>query len=149
MESPKEIQDIAEERLNEAFILSDNGKFDGAFYLLGYAVELELKAKICELLNIPNLFSEQDSSRIQEKGFSRIRKVFKTHNLMHLLFLCGLKGEYDVAKGKEKEIFIAHSSLFEVWSENYRYKSVGSCEPKNVKELLEVIKRVMLWIREN
>lgn len=65
MESPQEIQKISEERLAEAFILSQNGKFDGAFYLLGYAVELELKAKICELLKIPNLFSEKHSNKIQ------------------------------------------------------------------------------------
>lgn len=49
---------------------------------------------------------------------------------MHLLFLSGLKGDYDIEKGDNKEMFIANSSLFEVWTENYRYKPVGSCEPK-------------------
>ena len=58
MDSPESIKALAWERLEEAEILYQNGKFDGAFYLSGYSVELMLKAKICERFGIPNLFDE-------------------------------------------------------------------------------------------
>ncbi|MDP3007736.1 MAG: HEPN domain-containing protein [Methylococcales bacterium] len=50
MKTAQEIKDIALERLQEAAILCDNGKYDGAFYLAGYSVELMLKAKFVNVL---------------------------------------------------------------------------------------------------
>lgn len=41
-----EFQELAELRLEEARVLLDQGKWDGAYYLAGYAVELALKARI-------------------------------------------------------------------------------------------------------
>jgi HEPN domain-containing protein len=52
MKTVQEIKDIAFERLQEAAILCDNEKYDGAFYLAGYAIELMLKAKICERFDV-------------------------------------------------------------------------------------------------
>lgn len=68
MTNPKEIKDLAKQRLTEAEILLKNGMCDGAFYLAGYSVELTLKAKICERLGIPNLFDETNTSTIQSRG---------------------------------------------------------------------------------
>lgn len=43
-------------RLDEAKILLDHGKWDGAYYLAGYVVELALKVRIIgELLKIRSL----------------------------------------------------------------------------------------------
>ena len=49
MNTSEEIKKLAELRLEEAQILLDNGKTNGAFYLLGYTIELHLKYKICKL----------------------------------------------------------------------------------------------------
>jgi hypothetical protein len=57
MKSPQEIQSIAGLRLEKAELLFANAKFDGAFYLAGYAVKLHFKAKICTLLQIDDFFS--------------------------------------------------------------------------------------------
>lgn len=48
MKNLKDIQELADWRLEEADYLCKGGYFDGAFYLAGYAVELYLKAKIAE-----------------------------------------------------------------------------------------------------
>ncbi len=56
MNSSEEIKKLADLRLEEAIILLKNEKSNGAFYLLGYTVELYLKYKICKMLNIDDLF---------------------------------------------------------------------------------------------
>lgn len=43
------LQSLAYTRLDEARILLDNGKYDGAYYLSGYVIELALKARIAKL----------------------------------------------------------------------------------------------------
>ncbi len=58
MKCPEEIKKLAYERLEEANILCANEKYDGAFYLVGYSIELMLKSKICERFDINNLFDE-------------------------------------------------------------------------------------------
>lgn len=95
MTNPDEIRSLARQRLSEAEILYQNGKYDGAFYLAGYSVELTLKAKICERLGIPNLFDETHSDTNSIKGISEIRKTLKTHNLFTLLIFSGLKVKFD------------------------------------------------------
>ena len=56
MNTSEEIKKLADLRLEEAIILLNNKKSNGAFYLLGYTVELYLKYKICKMLNIDDLF---------------------------------------------------------------------------------------------
>ena len=55
MENIHEILKLATERLEEAQILYENNKPDGAFYLAGYSVELTLKAKVLIILSFLTL----------------------------------------------------------------------------------------------
>lgn len=91
MTNPKEIKELALQRLKEADVLFQNKMCDGAFYLAGYSVELILKAKICERLGIPNLFDEKNTDANSIEGIGEIRKPLKTHNLFTLLIFSGLK----------------------------------------------------------
>lgn len=50
MISTKDLKAIARARLRDAHLLLRAKRFDGAFYLCGYAVELALKARICRTL---------------------------------------------------------------------------------------------------
>jgi HEPN domain-containing protein len=50
MISTKDLRAIARARLRDAQVLLKAERFDGAFYLSGYAVELALKARICRTL---------------------------------------------------------------------------------------------------
>lgn len=56
MKTVAHIKELAKTRLEEAKILCAAGKYDGAFYLAGYSVELMLKAKICEHFDIDDLY---------------------------------------------------------------------------------------------
>lgn len=85
-----ELRMIARARLADATLLFRNERPDGAFYLGGYAVELALKARICQTLNwigFPEKRSEFDNLT-----------SFRTHKLDVLLALSGqeqrIKSEY-------------------------------------------------------
>lgn len=52
MPTRKELQDLAEIRLQEAKVLFEKEFYDGARYLAGYVIELALKARICKILDL-------------------------------------------------------------------------------------------------
>jgi hypothetical protein len=151
MNNPLEIEKLALERLSEAEILYDNDKFDGAFYLAGYSVELMLKAKICQTFGVPNLFDEQNTP-INLSGIGDVRKALKTHNLYVLLIFSGLKVKFDTEKSGNKHLFKANSLMFGNWDENSRYKPCGFTKPKDVQELISLLKHkngLLQWIKNS
>lgn len=152
MKSPQQIRDLADQRLREAKVLCKAGEYDGAFYLAGYCVELELKAKCCERLGIPNLFDEEDKIANSISGIGDIRKLLKTHKINVLLVLSGLKNEFD-EKGAEDQTFLhAKSLLLSEWSESCRYKPCGYCKPKDAKKFIDYIEEkngLLEWIRQH
>jgi HEPN domain-containing protein len=91
MRNPKEILRIAESRIAEAKVLFDAGYYEGAFYLAGYSIEMALKAKICLHLDIPNLFED---SKLLDK------LKFKTHDIITLLLLSGLRKKFETEMSK-------------------------------------------------
>ena len=97
MNSSQEIKHLAKLRLAEATILYEAGKYDGAFYLAGYSVELMLKAKVCEHFRIDNLF---DKNGCMIQGISDLRKVVETHDINLLLIFSGLEEKFRKAKIK-------------------------------------------------
>lgn len=152
MINPAEIRNLAQQRLCEAEILYQNGKYDGAFYLAGYSVELTLKAKICERLGIPNLFDEADKNTNAIRGISEIRKTLKTHNLFTLLIFSGLKLKFDEEKATNIDLAKANSLLFNAWDENARYKPCGYMTNKDVEKLITLLSQpngILTWIEQN
>jgi hypothetical protein len=61
------------------------------FYLASYSLEIKFKAKICKRIGINNLFDESDKNVNAIKGFGKIRKFLKTHDLFTTLIFSGLK----------------------------------------------------------
>ena len=59
IESRVEFQQLAQVRLDEAKVLLDVGKWGGAYYLAGYAVELALKACIIRTLMATDAFPDR------------------------------------------------------------------------------------------
>lgn len=152
MTNPEEIKNFAMQRLEEARILFRNGMSDGAFYLAGYSVELMLKAKICERLEIPNLFDESHPNNKTISRIGELRKILKTHNLFILLIISGLKTKFDDEKATNKELAKANSLLFNAWDENARYKPCGYMLDKDVEKLLNLligVKGILTWIKLN
>ncbi len=154
METPEEIEKLSNERLEEARILFDNNKYDGAFYLSGYSVELALKAKIARKLGVPNLFTSDEKGLKGIDGVASIRSVIKTHNLFTLLILSGLKEQFDIDKARQENVSLSlsNSLFFQKWSEQWRYMPCGSMGESECKKLLELLidkKGILEWIRAN
>jgi len=143
MTTTQKIADIAHKRLTEARLLFSNGMYDGAFYLSGYSAELMLKAKVCTAFCIPNLLDDDCKELNAIEGIAEIRKVVKTHRLYTLLILSGLKTAFESitidSNSQYYPLGNLHRLLFQKWSENARYNTVGTARKEDVEELLNLL----------
>lgn len=155
MNSAEEIKKLAYLRLSEAEILCANAKYDGAFYLAGYSVELMLKAKICEHFRIDNLFNREEC-KIQ--GISDLRKVVETHDINLLLILSGLESKFRTAQKTNEKLkesyrfFTASTGNKTDWSEQVRYLPINSKTEEDVKEFISLLnddEGLLKWIEQN
>ncbi|NQT29595.1 MAG: HEPN domain-containing protein [Candidatus Saganbacteria bacterium] len=128
MISRKNLKQIAKARLKDSKILCKNGRYDGAVYLCGYAVEVTLKAKICKTLNWKG-FPESS------KEFEHY-KSFKTHNLDVLL---KLSGHELVVKSK----YLADWSIIAQWDPEVRYKQIGSAAEVDAKNIISSTRNIL------
>jgi hypothetical protein len=153
MKNADVIKQLAYDRLEEAVILCDNGKYDGAFYLAGYSIELMLKAKVCERLGIDNLFDEQ----CQTYGVTEVRKALKTHDLAVLLIFSGLRTQFEWVKSQDMTLAETNLLLFLnsgkcIWNEQCRYNPSGSQNPGDVQRLIGLLLHehgLLQWIEKN
>lgn len=111
-----ELRTIARARLKDAEMLLRAGRYDGAIYLCGYAVELVLKARICKTLSW--------SGYPATAGECHNYRSFQTHNLDVLLHLAGVER-------KIKTTFLAEWSTVATWDPEVRYKPIGSATRQN------------------
>lgn len=116
---------LARERLREAQILFRRGKFDGAGYLCGYAVELALKARICRTLG----WSEYKVGR--DYG------SFKIHDLDILLDLSGARPRITTRYLGE------WSAVLPEWGPELRYAPVGHMKRNVVSDMIEATRKLL------
>lgn len=121
MISVPDLDSIAQARVADANVLAAAGRFDGALYLCGYAVEIALKARICRTLNWP-AFPE---SNTEFRSF----QSFRTHELAVLLQLTGRETDIKTAH------FAARSTV-EVWRPESRYRTIGSASNTDASEMI-------------
>lgn len=120
-----ELKALAKGRLKEAQILYRHGKFDGAAYMCGYAIELALKARICRLLK----WSEYKHTREYD--------TYKTHDLAKLLDLSGIRQKINVN-------FLAEwSAVFPEWGTELRYAPLGHIAPPIAADMIEATKKLL------
>lgn len=91
-------------------MLLDNGRFDGAGYICGYAVELALKARICDTMS----WSGYPGTKREFENY----QSFKTHNLDVLLRLSGR--EHII-----QQSYFADWSIVCAWNPEARYNAIG------------------------
>jgi HEPN domain-containing protein len=118
---------LALARIKDAEVLLSAGRFDGAVYLCGYAIEFALKGRICRTLNW--------SIYPSEKGFADYR-TFQTHNLDVLLHLSGLES-------KVKNEYLAEWSQASTWDTASRYRIIGSASSEDAQFMLESVKKLL------
>ena len=116
-----ELRKIARGRLKDAEVLQKARRYDGAVYLCGYAVEIALKARICQTLKWVGYPSTR--SEFQDYG------SFRTHNLDVLLNLSG-------REAKIKPKYFAEWSTVAGWDPNTRYQVIGTASASDVTDML-------------
>jgi len=121
----EDLDNIAKARLHDAQVLFDAGRYDGAVYLCGYAVELALKTRICKTLS----WAGYPSTKAE---FQNLQSL-KTHSLDVLLSLSGVEA-------KVKTSCLAEWSAVAAWEPEVRYKPVGSATPGDAKLMIESAK---------
>jgi HEPN domain-containing protein len=128
MISVAELDAIAAARLEDAKALLAAGRFDGATYLCGYAVEVSLKARICRVLNWPEFPSTG--------GEFQAYRSFQTHELDVLLRL----------SGQETRIKQNHFGLWNavaVWKAESRYNVVGTAQQPDATAMIQAAEELL------
>ncbi|SPF56323.1 conserved hypothetical protein [Candidatus Sulfopaludibacter sp. SbA4] len=126
--SARDLRAIARARLRDAQVFLRAKRFDGAYYLSGYAVELVLKARICRTL--------------KWEGFPQTAKDFeglqslKTHNLEILLKLSGIETRVTTKYLDEWSEVIR-------WNPEKRYQALGQIPPQDVTNMLMCVERLL------
>ena len=123
-----DLKKIARARLRDAEVLHRSRRYDGAIYLCGYAVEIALKARICQTLSWPGYPSTG--------GEFQNYQSFRTHNLHVLLRLSGVEERI-------KTTLMTEWSVVAAWDPEARYKPIGSAT-KQAAELMLASARVLL-----
>lgn len=127
MISLQELENLCIDRLDDAKVLFKASRYEGAFYICGYVVEVGLKLTICRTLNWLGF--------PQTKGEFEGLSSFKTHNLEILLHL----------SGKETEIKEKHFSEWSVvasWEPEIRYSSEKHT-PQKVELMLDSVEKLL------
>jgi HEPN domain-containing protein len=117
-----ELKRIATTRLGDAKILLKNSRYDGAGYLCGYAVELALKARVCQTRN----WEGQPENEREDPSY----RILKTHDLEALLQLANIHREI---KSKHFEEW----SIIRTWNPEIRYQLIGSISRGDAEGLLQ------------
>lgn len=121
MHDVADLKQTATERLEDARALFAAGRFAGAAYLAGYAVELSLKSRICLTLGWPG-FPETTN---EFKGFQSL----KTHDLEVLLRFSGFETTI-------KTSHLAEWSVVLGWDPTKRY-SAATLPEQDARDMLE------------
>ena len=130
-----ELKELALIRLEDARVLLDSGRYEGAYYLCGYVVECGLKACIAkqtEQYDFPDRRMVNDSY---------------THNLTKLIKIAGLPLEQEMGKNED---FVDNWSVVKEWSEESRYEKISENAARDLHSAVVDVKYgVLQWIRRH
>ncbi len=127
---------ISLSRFKEAKILMENGRFDGAVYLCGYALELLLKRHICIVLNW------DDGYPSSNKEFEKL-KTFKTHDLDCLLKLSGLEKQI-----RSNSKLFASWQIANTWDSEIRYRNIGTVSEAEAANTINASRTLLNYIND-
>jgi HEPN domain-containing protein len=128
------LEDLARARLLDARTLLADDRFDAAYYLCGYAVELALKARIVRTLSWAGLPESSEELKIY--------RAFHTHDLNVLLALTGYEatlkrdaiGPWSFLVSAE---VVRKGDEAEYWSPEARYLAVGTISQSKATDAIE------------
>ena len=116
------------ERLKDARCLHDADRFQGAIYLCGYALECELKYRVCMARGVAHM-EEGEAKRYG-------------HKLPELLDAAGLLRPLT----GNRDLYIAFQNISFRWSTEIRY-SGGVSTRRDSEKFLKDSRALLLWLR--
>lgn len=116
------------ERWTDARCLHEGGRFQGAIYLCGYALECELKYCVCRTRKI---------ERMEEGEARRFG-----HHLTELLDAAGMAQ----VLSRQRELFLAFQRINARWSTQIRY-SGGASSKVESERFLRDSEWLLAWLR--
>jgi hypothetical protein len=132
-----DFQRLAMTRLDEAGALLAAGKWAGAYYLAGYAVECALKASIAKqtrAYDFPDRTTVIDSY---------------THDLVKLVKVAGLEQQLQ-SDTQADLLFAVNWATVKDWSEQSRYDLASQAAAESLNEALQDRRHgVMRWLRRH
>jgi len=133
----KDLQQLASIRLREAKVLLDNGNYDGAYYLCGYAIECDFKACVAKQTkrhDFPNKKTVNDSY---------------THDLVQLVKVAGLKTALE-QEIRSNAIFAVNWGIVKDWTEESRYERHPQIAAENLYAAISDNRHgVLRWIKRH
>jgi HEPN domain-containing protein len=137
MLSKKNLEELAQIRIDDALYLFRAKRYSASYYLAGYAVELAFKACISKLM-LPNV--------IPDKSF--IEAIY-THRLDSLLSTSGLRPEFD-AEIKADRLFASYWPIVNNWNEQSRYQIWDQISTANLLKAIRDSKHgVFQWVKNH
>ena len=132
-----DLQTLVTLRLRDARVLLDNGCFEGAYYLAGYAVECALKACIAKQIK---RYDFPDKKLVSDSY---------SHDLIQLIRVAGLTADHTLAL-KSSTNFTINWSIVSKWSEQTRYQSsIAQIEAENIYRAITVRRDgVLTWLKK-
>ena len=134
----RDFQALATLRVKEAKVLLDNQCFEGAYYLVGYAIECALKACIAKRTNRFDFPPEP----------STVRDIY-THKPELLLNATGLRVEHQRELDSNQQ-FNVNWAVVKDWSEAARYSAIISkAEAENLYSAVTARRSgVLTWVKK-
>jgi hypothetical protein len=130
-----DLQKIADERIAEAKILLDAGKWSGAYYLAGYAVECALKACIAKLTKAEDF---PDKQFVQDSW---------THSIVKLGTTAGVQTQLQAECDANADL-AARWQTAKDWTESSRYQFKTEAEAKGFYDAItDSTNGVLPWIK--
>lgn len=130
-----DLQRLAEAKLEDSQLLIRHGRASSSYYLLGYVVELALKACIARQFRA-------DTIPDPDLG----RRVY-THKTVDLIGLAGLAAELKLKRGDDP-IFSSNWSTISEWSESIRYETVDMASAQSMYDAVADPEHgVLVWLK--
>ena len=111
------LRQLSNERLEDARTLYNNKRYDGAAYICGYAIELGLKARICDMLDVAE--------------YPQHLPGYKIHDLNTLLLL----------SGRARSIKTNHAITWNLatakWGPELRYQAVNTITAADAQIMIQ------------
>ncbi len=128
-------------RLDDARALLNAGRWRGAMYLSGYAVECLIKTKLMRIYGCRNLHELEDE--LQRRNILASHATVFTH---HLELLLRLTQTFD--RLRQNRILWPQFSIINRWMPAWRYTS-DLANRQDAEDFLEAVENLMNWIENN